>query len=171
MFSQISTNAFVFAFGSALLIQVLGRLRGTDGQTQVLFGIALFFTFNALVAIMQFIATEQALNPARVGQRVIILLNGDLSRTTEPPVLSWALPTRPRFARPLLHPLTVRFRRIHSPATIDGFSLDQHHATAIKSLVADKLDAEHAVVPVGTVQIEGLGIGCVQPPLLEHARR
>ncbi|ABD07399.1 transport system permease protein [Rhodopseudomonas palustris HaA2] len=57
----ISTNAFVFAFGSALLIQLLGRLRGTDGQTHVLFGIALFFTFNALVAIMQFIATEQAL--------------------------------------------------------------------------------------------------------------
>uniref|UniRef100_E6VNK9 Transport system permease protein n=1 Tax=Rhodopseudomonas palustris (strain DX-1) TaxID=652103 RepID=E6VNK9_RHOPX len=70
----ISTNAFVFAFGSALLIQVLGRLRGTDGQTQVLFGIALFFTFNALVAIMQFIATEQAL------QQLVFWTMGSVTR-------------------------------------------------------------------------------------------
>ncbi|MGP9812888.1 FecCD family ABC transporter permease [Rhodopseudomonas sp. NSM] len=72
----ISTNAFVFAFGSALLIQLLGRLRGTDGQTQVLFGIALFFTFNALVAIMQFIATEQAL------QQLVFWTMGSVTRAS-----------------------------------------------------------------------------------------
>jgi iron complex transport system permease protein len=70
----VSSNAFVFAFGAALLIQVLSRLRGADVQTHVLFGIALFFTFNALVAIMQFIATEQAL------QQLVYWTLGSVSR-------------------------------------------------------------------------------------------
>jgi len=54
-------NAFVFAFGSVLLLQALARVRGAGSETLVLFGIALVFTFNALVALLQFVATEQAL--------------------------------------------------------------------------------------------------------------
>lgn len=71
----ISTNAFVFAFGAAMLLELLGKLRGHDGQTYVLFGIALFFTFNALVAIMQFIASEQAL------QQLVFWTLGSLTRS------------------------------------------------------------------------------------------
>lgn len=70
----ISVNAFVFAFGSTLLLQWLARLRGTGGETVVLFGIALFFTFNALVSIMQFIANEQAL------QQLVFWTLGSLTR-------------------------------------------------------------------------------------------
>ncbi|MDC7785732.1 iron ABC transporter permease [Rhodoplanes sp. TEM] len=70
---SIPVNAFVFAFGSAMLLQVLSRLRH-GGETLVLFGIALFFTFNALVAITQFVASEQAL------QQLVFWTMGSLSR-------------------------------------------------------------------------------------------
>lgn len=72
----ISANAFVFAFGSALLLNALARLRGSSGSTVVLFGIALFFTFNALVALTQFVASEQAL------QQLVFWSMGSLTRAT-----------------------------------------------------------------------------------------
>lgn len=72
----VSVNAFVFAFGSVLLLSALSRLHGSGGDTIVLFGIALFFTFNALVALTQFIANEQAL------QQLVFWTMGSLSRAT-----------------------------------------------------------------------------------------
>jgi iron complex transport system permease protein len=57
----VSGNAFLFAFGSVLLLQSLSRLRGAGAETLVLFGIALVFTFNAMVALLQFVATQEAL--------------------------------------------------------------------------------------------------------------
>jgi iron complex transport system permease protein len=70
----VSINAFIFAFLSAMLLQVLGALRGSGSQTFVLFGIALFFTFNALVSIMQFVASEQSL------QQLVFWTLGSLTR-------------------------------------------------------------------------------------------
>lgn len=72
----ISANAFLFAFGSVLLLQSLSRLRGTGPETLVLFGIALVFTFNALVALIQFVATQEAL------QQLVFWSMGSLSRAT-----------------------------------------------------------------------------------------
>lgn len=72
----IPANAFVFAFGSTLLIQGLSRLRGAGGETVVLFGIALFFTFNALVGLTQFIASQQAL------QQLVFWTLGSLGRAS-----------------------------------------------------------------------------------------
>lgn len=73
----ISANAFLFAFGSALLLQLLARLRGVGGpETIVLFGIALLFSFNALVALIQFVATEMAL------QQLVFWTLGSLSRAS-----------------------------------------------------------------------------------------
>ncbi|ALK10892.1 FecCD family ABC transporter permease [Blastochloris viridis] len=76
----VPLNAFVCALGSALLLQVLGRLR-RSGDTLVLFGIALFFTFNALVALTQFVASEQAL------QQLVFWTMGSLSRATSEKVM------------------------------------------------------------------------------------
>lgn len=70
----ISGNAFLFAFGSVLLLQSLARLRGTGPETLVLFGIAMVFTFNALVALIQFVATQEAL------QQLVFWSMGSLSR-------------------------------------------------------------------------------------------
>ena len=57
----VPANAFLFAFGSVLLLQLLSRMRGANGETLVLFGIALVFSFNALVALLQFIAGQEVL--------------------------------------------------------------------------------------------------------------
>lgn len=71
--------AFAFAFGAALFLQVLSRLRG-GRDAVVLFGIALFFSFNALVALLQFAATEQAL------QQLVFWTMGNVSRTEWPQI-------------------------------------------------------------------------------------
>lgn len=68
--------AFLFAFGSVLLLQSLAGLRGTGVETLVLFGIALVFTFNALVALVQFVASQEAL------QQLVFWSMGSLSRAT-----------------------------------------------------------------------------------------
>ncbi len=72
----ISGNAFVFAFASVLLLQALARARGAGVETLVLFGIALVFTFNALVAILQFVASQEAL------QQLVFWSMGSLARAS-----------------------------------------------------------------------------------------
>lgn len=57
----IPANAFIFALLSALLLDGITRWTGVAASGVVLFGIALVFTFNALVAIMQFVADEDTL--------------------------------------------------------------------------------------------------------------
>lgn len=68
--------AFVFALGSVLLLQAMANLRGTGVETLVLFGIALVFTFNALVALVQYVASQEAL------QQLVFWSMGSLARAT-----------------------------------------------------------------------------------------
>lgn len=72
----ISANAFLCALLSVMLLQTVARSKGAGPETLVLFGIALFFTFNALVAITQFVAEETAL------QQLVFWTMGSLSRAT-----------------------------------------------------------------------------------------
>ncbi|MCK0198093.1 iron ABC transporter permease [Ancylobacter sp. 6x-1] len=72
----VPVNAFLFAFGSVLLLQALARMRGTGVETLVLFGIALVFTFNALTALIQFVASQEAL------QQLVFWSMGSLARAT-----------------------------------------------------------------------------------------
>lgn len=62
----IPANAFIFALLSALLLDGITRWTGVAASGVVLFGIALVFTFNALVAIMQFVADEDTLQGAGI---------------------------------------------------------------------------------------------------------
>jgi len=71
----ISGNAFIFALGSVLLLQSLARLRGTGAETLVLIGIAMVFSFNALVALVQFFASQESL------QQLVFWSMGSLSRS------------------------------------------------------------------------------------------
>lgn len=73
---MVSINAFVFAFGSVLLLQLLARLRGAGTSTVILFGIALVFAFNALVMFIQFVSSQAAL------QQLVFWTMGSLSRST-----------------------------------------------------------------------------------------
>jgi iron complex transport system permease protein len=70
----VSANAFIFALASVLLLQALSRLRGSGPETLVLVGIALVFTFNALVALVQFVASQEAL------QQLVFWGMGSLTR-------------------------------------------------------------------------------------------
>lgn len=59
--SMVALSAFVFACGSMFLLHGMSRLRGAGVETLVLFGIALVFSCNALVALLQLLATEDVL--------------------------------------------------------------------------------------------------------------
>lgn len=57
----ISANAFIFALLAALLLDGITRWTQVATSGVVLFGIAMVFTFNALVSMLQFIANEDTL--------------------------------------------------------------------------------------------------------------
>lgn len=69
----VPANAFILAFGSVMLIQAFSATQRGAG-TLVLFGIALVFGFNALVAIIQFIAPADSL------QQLVFWTMGSLNR-------------------------------------------------------------------------------------------
>ncbi|NQV80983.1 MAG: iron ABC transporter permease [Alphaproteobacteria bacterium] len=72
----VPVNAFLFSMLASMLIYVASRLRGVTIETVILLGIALVFTFNALLALLQYIATEQAL------QEVVFWTLGSLTKAT-----------------------------------------------------------------------------------------
>lgn len=72
----IAANAFLFALLSALLLDSLTRWTRVPTSGVVLFGIALVFTFNALVSIMQFVADEDTL------QGLVFWTMGSLARAS-----------------------------------------------------------------------------------------
>ena len=76
--SMVPVNAFIMAMLSALLIHFLSMRRGVTAETIVLLGIALVFTFNALLALVQFFATEQAV------AAVVFWTMGSLTKATWP---------------------------------------------------------------------------------------
>jgi iron complex transport system permease protein len=80
----ITANAFVFAFASVLLLQAVASMTG-GVQSLVLFGIALVFSFNAMVAMLQYLASADAL------QQLVFWSMGSLSRASWPAVQTLAL--------------------------------------------------------------------------------
>lgn len=70
----VTGNAFIFAFASVLLLQSLTGMRGAGVDSLVMFGIALVFTFNALLALIQFVASADAL------QQLVFWGMGSLTR-------------------------------------------------------------------------------------------
>jgi len=74
----VAGNAFVFAMLAALIIFAFSMMRGVTAETMVLLGIALVFLFQALLALLQYIASEQAL------QQVIFWSLGSLAKANWP---------------------------------------------------------------------------------------
>lgn len=74
----VPLNAFVMAMLSAVLIHLMSMKRGVTAETIVLLGIALVFTFNALLALVQYFATEQAV------AAVVFWTMGSLTKATWP---------------------------------------------------------------------------------------
>ena len=94
----VSANAFVFALLSALLLDSVARWRGMTTAGVVLLGIALVFAFHALVSLMQFMASADAL------QGLVFWTLGSLARSDWPKIsvlavaLALALPLSMRNA-------------------------------------------------------------------------
>lgn len=73
---MVPINAFAMAMLASLLIFGLSTMRGVTVETIVLLGIALVFTFNALLALLQYFASEQAL------AAVVFWTMGSLTKAT-----------------------------------------------------------------------------------------
>jgi iron complex transport system permease protein len=92
----VPLNAFAMAMLAALFINFLSKQRGVTVETVVLLGIALVFTFNALLSLVQYFSSEQAL------AAVTFWTMGSLTKATWPKVAITALVlclTLPVFAR------------------------------------------------------------------------
>ncbi|SDO19557.1 iron complex transport system permease protein [Rhodoferax sp. OV413] len=74
----VPANAFAMAMLTAWLIHMLSLRRGVTAETIVLLGIALVFSFNALLALVQYFASEQAV------AAVVFWTMGSLTKATWP---------------------------------------------------------------------------------------
>jgi iron complex transport system permease protein len=68
------------ALAATLFIHFVSQLRGVTVQTVILLGIALVFTFNALLAFLQYLASEQTLSA------VVFWTMGSLTKATWPKI-------------------------------------------------------------------------------------
>jgi len=72
----VTVNAFIFALCTCAVLLGMTRIKGVGTQTIVLFGIAIFFAFNALLAMMEYSASETQL------QRIVFWMLGSLGRAS-----------------------------------------------------------------------------------------
>ncbi|MEM9707939.1 MAG: iron ABC transporter permease [Pseudomonadota bacterium] len=76
----VTVNAFFFAMVASLFLFMVTRMRGANPETIILMGIAMMFTFNALLAFLQYGASELQL------AQLIFWQLGSLARATWPKV-------------------------------------------------------------------------------------
>ncbi|MFK3772144.1 FecCD family ABC transporter permease [Pseudomonas sp. NPDC089406] len=145
---QVTLMAFVFACLSVVLLQAMARLRGAGVESLVLFGIALVFSCNAVVSLLQLLATEDVL------QQLVFWTLGSLARadwnklTLLAGVLAVVLPFSLR-AAPAMTLLRMGEERARS------FGVDTRRLR-LASLLRISLLSATAVAFVGTIGFVGL---------------
>ena len=72
----VPLNAFIFALLTCVLIIGIGRVRGFTYETLILAGIAVSFLFHSLLSLMEYFASEEAL------QAIVFWLFGSLLKAT-----------------------------------------------------------------------------------------
>lgn len=72
----VPVNAFVFALLCSLIVYLIAQARQLAVETMVLTGIALHFLFSSLLALLEFIATQEELHA------VVFWLFGSLTKAT-----------------------------------------------------------------------------------------
>ncbi len=72
----VTLNAFLFALITCIVLLMMMRLKNVGTQSIVLFGIAIFFAFNAMLAMMEYGASETQL------QRIVFWMMGSLARAS-----------------------------------------------------------------------------------------
>jgi iron complex transport system permease protein len=145
---MVPLNAFVAAFASVLLLEALARSRAAGVEGVVLFGIALVFTFNALVALLQFVASQEAL------AQLVFWGMGSLGRATwsNLTVLAVVLVVTVPFSLRSAHALTA-LRLGEDRARSFGIDIAR---LRILSLLRISALAATAVAFVGTIGFIGL---------------
>lgn len=96
VFYMVPINAFLMAMAAAMFIHFASTMRGVTVETIVLLGIALVFTFNALLSLLEYLASAEAL------AAVVFWTMGSLTKATWPKVFITAAVlavTLPLFAR------------------------------------------------------------------------
>jgi len=144
----VPLNAFVMAMLCCGLIHLLSLRRGVTTETIVLLGIALVFTFNSLLALVQYFASEQAVSA------VVFWTMGSLAKATWPKlgvtclVVLVALPLFARRAWAL-----TALRLGDDKAASFGVEVG---ALRLRTLVLVSLLAAFPVAFVGTIGFVGL---------------
>jgi iron complex transport system permease protein len=144
----IAGNAFAFALLAALLLDAVARWGGMNASGVVLFGIALVFSFNALVALVQFVASAEAL------QGLVFWTMGSLTRA------SWGKLGMLLLVFALILPLSIRdswrltaMRLGEDRAASFGINVRRLRRTA---LIRISILSALAVAFVGTISFIGL---------------
>ena len=144
----IPINAFVMAMLTAFAIHALSMRRGVTIETIVLLGIAMVFIFNALMALIQFFASQQAVSA------VVFWTMGSLTKATWPKlwialgVLAVVLPLLAR------HGWALTAMRL-GDAKAESLGV-KPRALRLEVLVLVSLLAAIAVAFVGTIGFIGL---------------
>ena len=144
----VAGNAFVFAMLAALVIFAFSMMRGVTAETMVLLGIALVFLFQALLALLQYVASEQAL------QQVVFWSLGSLAKASWPKLGLCALVvalTTPFFMRSSWQLTALRLGDERARA----LGVDVQRLRLVV-LVGVSLLAATAVAFVGTIGFVGL---------------
>lgn len=72
----VTANAFVLSLATSFILYAFTQMRGATAETMVLVGIAMMFTFNALLSLMQYAASEIQL------AQIVFWMMGSLARTS-----------------------------------------------------------------------------------------
>ncbi|WP_255547732.1 FecCD family ABC transporter permease [Crassaminicella indica] len=73
---SVPLSAFIMSCAACLTMYVLGKIKGIDSKTMVLFGIVINFFFQALQSLVQFSATPE------VAQEIVFWMFGSLLKST-----------------------------------------------------------------------------------------
>ncbi|OJX75167.1 iron ABC transporter permease [Magnetospirillum sp. 64-120] len=145
---SVPALAFCFALGATLLVNVLARSQGAGADTVVLFGIAMVFVMNALLWLVQYVASADAV------QQIVFWTMGSLTRS------SWEKVALVGLVLALSLPLSLR--QVWAMTTLRG---GEDHARSfgigverlrLVVLVRVSLLAAAAVSFVGTIGFIGL---------------
>ncbi|MCK0746439.1 FecCD family ABC transporter permease [Chromohalobacter nigrandesensis] len=144
----VTGNAFLLALAASLIIWGVSRLRGVSVQTLVLMGIAIMFFFNAMLGLMQYVASAEAL------QQLVFWSLGSLGKASWDKVGLATLAlcvTLPVFLHAGWRLTALRLGDLHAQAMgIDVARL------RLRILLCCSLLAATAVAFVGTIGFVGL---------------
>lgn len=144
----VAMNAFVFALLTCGFILFATRLKGVGSETMILFGIAIFFAFSALLALMQYMASEDQI------ARIVFWMMGSLGRASWEKIALGGLLLAIAIPFSLLRTWPMTALRM-GEATAESMGVDVGRIR-VEMLICISLLAATAVSFVGTVGFVGL---------------